>query len=361
MAKNMPSNTVPKAMVVRNEFFSEGMAKPDTGTVPSTLRQAAEGASHHISGQCEENKDNDENLSDTSDAAAENIQTIDIGPGEFDTYAIAYICKEQTLRMKKAVEETKNKHFQNLPAAASNSINDANDVLHALNPNLMYMPNVQHPAAHAKDHFWREGKRTWKISADNEIFVTDCDWNNQRVQVFSINGTYLRLFPTVVPGESKTTRPYVVALNVAPGYLWVLGKSSRPNEGHVVQFSKYGQPIKKFDVSLKSVYPVIAMDVRNNKIIVGDKNTIMMFDPGQRGGGQLDSFVGIFLDTSGHIIVANEYNLRVDMFTSQGKFVRTIADISQPWGVAMGPCGELVLTSPYTNTVTIFPRHMVLP
>ncbi|KAI8500820.1 hypothetical protein Bbelb_216380 [Branchiostoma belcheri] len=592
MAKNMPSNTVSKAMVVRNEFFGEGMAKPDTGTVPPTFRQVAEGASHHISGRCEENKDNDdENLSNTSDAAAENSQTIDIGPGEFDTYAIAYICKEQAIRMKKAASKTapdnsnddihletstfnandsnvhtqardpnpmytqnmnpqpmdakndvnpnpmylqrtmeliaspgparnpnpmytrnatntypthsrnevnpnptylqsspgptfkSNKsddnpctqtsadtHQQAFTRPATNnddsiSINDANDVLHALNPNLMYMPNVQHPAAHGctrrrvifsvyaavilgffvvagvflllslsarppqppvvsntphhkggdvkqeRITFGGKGREPGKflrnmgtaVSADNEIFVAD--QLNDRVQVFSMNGRYLRLFPTVVPGESTRMRPYGVASDVKSGYLWVLVKSSLSN-GHVVQYSKNGQPIKKFDVRFKGYFPVIAMDVRNNKVIVGDKTTIMMFDPNgsrlwssevptvqeisgvtsDKEGNVLltdwnqrvykynpsgvkifefgtwgDSLRGICLDTSGRIIVASFYNHRVDMFTSQGEFVRTIADIRQPWGVAMGPCGELVVTSPFTSTVTIFPRHMVLP
>ncbi|XP_019640583.1 PREDICTED: uncharacterized protein LOC109482338 [Branchiostoma belcheri] len=775
MAKNMPSNTVPKAMVVKNESFGEGMAKPDTGTVPPTFRQAAEGDSHRISRRCEGNKDNDnENLSDTSDAAAENSQTIDIGHGEFDTYAIAYICKEKAIRMKKAVEETKNntetfkandsnmhtqardpnpmytqnmnpqpmdtendvnpnpmylqsspgptfksnksddnpctqtsadthqqafsrpeannddnhclqpyavaryqdddeasslkmpgdneghpciqpdavthheddkiaiesgncgvvqpytvqyeedetfgesanndvnpciqpyavtqqedqepslncddgqpyagkyhqdddstsgsaasknRHTssiasedeviqphaaaymcqgdvgwnttsgdtqasldtqnqnqptaasnsindvstspssndvlhaldpnpmyaaadmvrgdvgwhtasedtqaslssqnlpaaasnsindvstspssndvlhsldpnpmyaaedmcqgdvgwntaslssQNLPAAASNNINDANDVLHALNPNPMYVPNVQQPAAHGGDvkqkkiTFGGMGKEPGKflgikgtaVSADNEIFVTD--QSTKRVQVFSIKGAFLRLFPTVVPGESTRMRPYGVASDVESGYLWVLGKSSRSN-GHVVQYSKNGQPIKKFDLSLKSFYPVIAMDVRNNKVIVGDKTTIMTFDPnGSRiwssevpteeaiigvtsdnegnvlltdwhkkvykynpsgvkifeFGTRGDSLRGICLDTSGRVIVASLFNHRVDMFTSQGEFVHTIASIECPRDVAMGQCGDLVVTSSNTNTVTIFPRHMVLP
>ncbi|XP_019618447.1 PREDICTED: tripartite motif-containing protein 2-like [Branchiostoma belcheri] len=250
------------------------------------------------------------------------------------------------------------------------------------------------------------------VSADNEIFVTDDI--NKRVQVFSIDGTLLRFFPTVLPGESKTMYARGVALDVAPGYLWVLGSRNRWfftfNKDYVVQYSKNGQPIKKFDVSLKSIYPVIAMDVRNNKIIVGDRNTIMVFDPnGSRlwssrvpteyqisgvtsdkegnvllsdgsktiqkynpfgvkilefgtcgkGEGQLNSPVGICLDTSGRIIVANSKYKRVDMFTSQGKFVRTIADIERPRAVAMGPRGELVVTSPYK--VTIFPRHMVFP
>ncbi|KAI8497186.1 hypothetical protein Bbelb_251350 [Branchiostoma belcheri] len=243
------------------------------------------------------------------------------------------------------------------------------------------------------------------VSADNEIFVTDR--LNKRVQVFSIKGTFLRRFPTVVPGASTRMCHLSVAIEVGPGYLWVLGKSSRFNEGHVVQYSKNGQPIKKIEVSLKSFYPVIAMGVRNNKIIVGDGDTIMMFDPnGSRlwssevrtvrgiggvtsdkegnvlltdrhktiqkynpsgvkifefgtygkGKGQLNSPRGICLDTSGRIIVANHLNDRVDMFTSQGEFVRTIANIKLPWAVAMGPCGELVVTSIFPNTVTIFPR-----
>ncbi|KAI8493413.1 hypothetical protein Bbelb_288100 [Branchiostoma belcheri] len=410
-------------------------------------------------------------------AASNNINDVSTSPSSNDVlhaldpnpmYAAADMCQGDVGWNTASGETQASLSSQNQPAAASNSINNANDFLHALHPNPMYVPNVRVPTAHGctrrrvciaivtaavlglfivagvlfwlylsagtpqpeKITFGGQGKEPGKflrkkdygfgvaVSADNEIFVTDHD--NKRVQVFSINGTYLRLFPTVVPGESMTMFPYSVTLDVGPGYLWVLGKGDYEQQGsdmcykgHVVQYSKNGQPIKKFDVSLIiSFYPVIAMDVRNNKVIVGDGYTITMFDPnGSRfwssnvrtafgiGGviwdkegnilltdgdetvkkynqsgvkifefgtygkakGQLDSPKGICLDSSGHIIVANTKSNRVDMLTRQGEFVRTIADIMSPWGVAMGPCGDLVVTSSHTHTVTIFPRHMVGP
>eukprot|EP00058_Branchiostoma_floridae_P012596 XP_002598084.1 hypothetical protein BRAFLDRAFT_85699 [Branchiostoma floridae] len=118
------------------------------------------------------------------------------------------------------------------------------------------------------------------VSADNEVFVTDL--SNNRVQVFNMNGTYLRLFPTVVPGESGRIYPFSVAIDVKPGYLWVVGgKVIFSADAHVVQYRRDGLPIKKFDVRFLNQIPQprIAIDARNNKVIVGEGQTIMMFQP----------------------------------------------------------------------------------
>ncbi|KAI8514765.1 hypothetical protein Bbelb_073560 [Branchiostoma belcheri] len=254
------------------------------------------------------------------------------------------------------------------------------------------------------------------VSADNEIFVTSF----KGLQVFSINGNYLRHFPTALPGKNIFIMPYDVAIGIEPGHLWVVGAilETGAHEGHVqvVKYSRSGQAMKKFDVgSTKPSHPsppVIAIDVRNNKIIVGQGKTVKMFDPdgslyrsfkvlsgsergmiggvtsdsegnilltlthkaiemysksgvkifefAGRGKGQMN--YGICLDKLGNIIVADNENHRVDMFTSRGKFVRTIANIRDPSGIALGPDGEMVVTSAgLRSTVTIFPRHMVLP
>ncbi|KAI8491405.1 hypothetical protein Bbelb_310380 [Branchiostoma belcheri] len=406
----------------------------------------------------------------------------------------ANMCQDN-LECNAALADTQPKlPSQDLPSAASNDINDVssnplsniNGVLNALNPNPIYVPNVQNNAACVTQK-WRDDLRcgdgyttgdgrpaecdptstipccspgNWcgntaehcyclgcvyyhnsesgdrkleniitiggegkepsmqyaygvAVSADNEIFVTHAEG----VHVFSINGNYLRRFLTVLPGKSGFIMPYDVAIGIEPGHLWVVGAvldlESSANEGHVqvVTYSKSGQAMKKFDVGVTKPFsqPSIAIDVRNNKIIVGQVNTVKMFDPdgslyrsfkassgserGVIGGvisdgegnilltlmhkavemyshsgvkifefaGRCKRQFGICLDKFGNIIVADNENHRVDMFTSRGKFVRTIADIEDPSGIAMGPDGELVVTSPeLASTVTIFPRHMVL-
>ncbi|KAI8490850.1 hypothetical protein Bbelb_312690 [Branchiostoma belcheri] len=180
------------------------------------------------------------------------------------------------------------------------------------------------------------------VSADNEIFVTGFN----KVQVFSIKGNYLRLFQTIMPGENVFIVPVDLAIGIEPGHLWVVGPvfNSGAHEGHVqvVKYSRIGQIMKKFDLGFTKHYipPVIAVDVRNNKIIIGQGNT----------------------DKLGNIIVADNENNRVDMFTSRGEFVRTIANIRSSYGIAMGPDGEMVVTTTGSpSTVTIFPHHKVLP
>eukprot|EP00058_Branchiostoma_floridae_P012639 XP_002598127.1 hypothetical protein BRAFLDRAFT_85655 [Branchiostoma floridae] len=252
------------------------------------------------------------------------------------------------------------------------------------------------------------------VSADNEIFVADK--NNKRVQVFSITGTYLRHFPTVVPGENEMS-PRTVAIDVEPGRLWVAGStwSWVRTAGQVVLYNKTGTPLKTFGFRYKLLsFPEIAIDVCNNKVILGDGDTIRIFQPngslvrsfqvlmGRRifpicgvaldsegnvalvdvhecvkvynhfgekisefkvSSGRDSSYQSIFVDPLGRILLASTGygNNRVDMFTGQGEFVRTVVNMKNPSYIAIGPKGQLVVVSTLGHTVTIFPRHVLFP
>ncbi|CAH1242087.1 TRIM3 [Branchiostoma lanceolatum] len=251
--------------------------------------------------------------------------------------------------------------------------------------------------------------------SDNEIFVADV--GNRRVQVFSMSGLFLRLFPAVVPAagvKGKAMRPSDVAID-GKGYVWVVGSKveSKSKHGYVVKYSKEGQPKHNPNHLLKDANgksPSVAFDAKNNKVIVAADIKIYIFSPdgslhksfnvkkravafitsdnkgnkfvteetGSRvqvyshdgrwlsrfggdgkGKGKLNSPQDICTDNSGHIIIANWLNDRVDMFTSSGKFVRTVVEVQAPWGIAVGPGGDLVVVGSNDYTITIFPRHMV--
>ncbi|XP_066273428.1 tripartite motif-containing protein 3-like [Branchiostoma lanceolatum] len=252
------------------------------------------------------------------------------------------------------------------------------------------------------------------VSADNEIFVTDL--HNRRVQVFGKTGVFLRLFPTVVPGEEgRIIQPCDAGID-EEGHVWVVGftfngrRSAFAGFLRVVQYSKNGLPLTVFEVPHWARYPSIAVDLRNDRIVleafteilvlkrngsiclrfgteqrlqnsyvttdqkgnilVTVHSSVHVYDPSGRWrfafGGvegkhfQPHSLRGICVDRSGHILVADWRNRQIDMFTSRGEFVRTLVNNTYPWGIAVGPTGQLVMTNIKDSTVTIFPRRIIL-
>ncbi|XP_078701913.1 uncharacterized protein LOC144927932 [Branchiostoma floridae x Branchiostoma belcheri] len=249
------------------------------------------------------------------------------------------------------------------------------------------------------------------VSSSNEIFVTD--ELNRRVQVHSTEGVYLRHFPTVVTGtEDKDMEPHDVSMD-GNGTLWVVG--SGESADHVVQYSTGGTIMTQFHLQKSGYfYRGIALNMRNNHILVtnGDRGEVEVFRPdgslvrsfrypgdemrypryitvdgkgnilvsdwdshsiymyddsgkfllkfgGSRSGeGQLRSPGGICTDSSGHIIVADWGNQRVQMFTRHGEYVWTIETGFKPYGVAVGPEGQLVVTELDSDSVNIYPRYL---
>ncbi|XP_078665677.1 uncharacterized protein LOC144908041 [Branchiostoma floridae x Branchiostoma belcheri] len=254
------------------------------------------------------------------------------------------------------------------------------------------------------------GPRGVVVSSSNEIFVADT--NNRRVQVHTTEGVYLRHFPTVVLGTvDKDMKPYDVSMD-GNGTLWVVG--SGDSADHVVQYSTDGTAMTQFHLQKIWYTRGIAVDMRNNHILVTDAdrgevkvfrpdgslvrrfghpqgkmsrpqyitvdgegnilvsdwfaNSVYMYDePGKfllkfggegSGEGELQVPSGICTDSSGHIIVADFWNKRVQMFTRHGEHVRTIETWSEPHGVAVGPEGQLVVTNWDWHSVTIFPSYL---
>ncbi|KAI8484113.1 hypothetical protein Bbelb_382310 [Branchiostoma belcheri] len=68
------------------------------------------------------------------------------------------------------------------------------------------------------------------------------------------------------------------------------------------------------------------------------------------------SYLRICVDSLGRVIVADYGNSRVEMFTAEGKHIRTVAYITRPKHVATGGEGQLVVSHQY-HFITIYPKY----
>ncbi|XP_066270477.1 tripartite motif-containing protein 2-like [Branchiostoma lanceolatum] len=244
------------------------------------------------------------------------------------------------------------------------------------------------------------------VSEDGEIFIADC--GNRRIQVFTLGGTFLRQFPTVV-SEDRTIQPDDVTMDT-DDYIWVVGVDV------TARYTKFGTLLNTIDLRDTGWDRGVVMDAQKNNILVSQttidkrdiigevqifgregnvvrtvgalegmknpayitvdtKGNILVSDNvshyvyilnsagylllkfgGEGGGeGQLKCPSGICTDSSGNIVVADTYNCRVELFDKTGTWVRHVATgMRGPLAVAMATQGQLVVTDSSDNTVTIF-------
>ncbi|KAI8509635.1 hypothetical protein Bbelb_120630 [Branchiostoma belcheri] len=249
------------------------------------------------------------------------------------------------------------------------------------------------------------------VSEEGEIFVADL--RNQRIQVFTLQGTFVRQFPTVVLGEEM--EPYNVVMD-GEGNLWVVGNTE--TSGFAVNYNKQGSVLRKFDLQKAGWDRGVAVDTRRNHILITqttgdwpnlhgeiqvfrpdgtlvrtvgqqqgmkrpwyitvdgegnilasdlcnhcvfvyneDRQFLLQFGGEGSGEGQLKNPFGICTDMSGNIFAIDRGNKRVEMFDKTGKFLKHITtDVKEPQAVVMATQGQLVVTDCRRHTVTIFPN-----
>ncbi|XP_019642983.1 PREDICTED: uncharacterized protein LOC109484188 [Branchiostoma belcheri] len=210
--------------------------------------------------------------------------------------------------------------------------------------------------------------------------------------------------------QKKHMKPRDVCMD-SNGTKWVLGSGGAAH--HVVQYSTDGTAMARFDLQENSHSRGIAVNMRTNHILVTDavRGEVEVFHPdgslvrtvrhprgemrnpqyitvdgegnifvsdwgnhsvyvydelgkfkfqfGGPGGdeGQLKYPLGICTDSSGHIILADAGNERVQIFSHHGEYLRSIRTGTGADGLAVGPEGQLVVTSSGNHTVTVFPSY----
>ncbi|XP_066270091.1 tripartite motif-containing protein 3-like [Branchiostoma lanceolatum] len=249
------------------------------------------------------------------------------------------------------------------------------------------------------------------VSEEGDVFVADS--KNKRIQVFTLQGTFVSQFPADLSPQKM--KPDDIAIDWE-GNLWVVGVGESNFAGFAVQYNKQGRVLRKFDLQKTWWGRGVAVDTRRNHILITrttghwshPHGEVQVFRPdgtlvrtvGQQmgmehpeyitvdgegnilvpdsdnccvymhnqdgqflfkfgglgsGDGQLQDPRGICTDCAGNIIVVDRGNSRVEMFDKTGRFIKHITtDIQAPCAVTMAPQGQLVVTDIDNHKVTIF-------
>ncbi|XP_078661149.1 E3 ubiquitin-protein ligase TRIM32-like [Branchiostoma floridae x Branchiostoma belcheri] len=244
------------------------------------------------------------------------------------------------------------------------------------------------------------------VSQDNEIYIAD--YGNSRIQVFTMDGVYIREFKTTLPGETgEKLRPEDVAADRNDN-LWVVGD-------HVVQYSREGTCLATIDLPHVESFRGITVSMATEQVIVteydGQNGRLRVFNQdgsevGTYGAGhrspepwcpryvtvdgegniqvtdgnnhcvhvldregnfkfkfgsqgsvesQFKDPEGICVDGKGNIIVTDSGNHCVKMFDSQGRFLSCIGGgMKKPTAVTVSPGGDVVVTDWEDDTVSVW-------
>ena len=213
-----------------------------------------------------------------------------------------------------------------------------------------------------------EGPWGVAINKRGEVVVTEN--RGHCVSVFSPGGKKLRSFGTRGSGHGQFIRPKAVAVD-GEGNILVADFDNH----RIQKFTAEGQFLTA--VGTKGNGPLqfdrptgIAFNAMNSKVYVvewgNDRCQILNSDftfwssfgkPGN-GKGEFHSPGDIACDNTGKVFVADYYNFRIQIFTSQGKFLRMISqgigDLWTPIRIAVDPNGMVYVSDASQRVVSVF-------
>ncbi|KAI8496264.1 hypothetical protein Bbelb_261050 [Branchiostoma belcheri] len=158
------------------------------------------------------------------------------------------------------------------------------------------------------------------VSSTNEIFVTD--EGNRRIQVFSMTGVFLRSFSTgnLKPHAISTGRSDTLWVALYAGVQDSCRSIAMDEKGNVFITHKPSMTVRKYD-----------------------KNGVYLSSFDSKAGDLFTPW-GISLDKSGRVIVGDVWNSKLEMFTAEGKHIRTVAYVRNPYLLATGGEGQIVVS-----------------
>ena len=158
--------------------------------------------------------------------------------------------------------------------------------------------------------------------------IVVADHENNRIQVFTETGTYIRQFGVKGSGNGQLNMPTGVAVDAA-GNIWVADFLN----SRVQKFTATGTYLSKFSTTGEPWGVAIAPNGNIWSATISDKieahtdagALVLKFGKSGSGNGELSVPRGIDLDPAGNVWVSEAGNNRVQVFSPQGAFLAALA------------------------------------
>jgi streptogramin lyase len=195
---------------------------------------------------------------------------------------------------------------------------------------------------------------------NGDLWVADS--NNNRVQHFDANGTFVNKWGSFGPADGQFSNPHGIAVDAA-GFVYVADTGNYRIQkftsagAFVAKWGGSGTTGGKFDlpdgVAVDPFGNVYVSDGNNDRIQKFDSNGAFISAWGTTGAGngQLNSPFGITTDVAGNVYIADTSNHRIQKFDSNGAFLAQFGSVGNkdgqivgPYGVAVDPSGNVFVT-----------------
>jgi tripartite motif-containing protein 71 len=174
-------------------------------------------------------------------------------------------------------------------------------------------------------------------NAAGEVLAVDS--GNDRVQEFSTEGGYLSSFGAKGTGDGQFEQPWGIAVNKSTGNIYVTDSSN----DRVQEFSSSGAFVRAWGFGVSD--GKTEFEVCTNSCKAGISGT---------GSGQLSGPLGVAIDSSGNVWVVDSGNSRVEEFSSEGAYIKSVGskgsgktEFKEPKGIAFS--GRNFYVSDYGN------------
>jgi sugar lactone lactonase YvrE len=202
------------------------------------------------------------------------------------------------------------------------------------------------------------------------IFVVD--EANNRIQKFSVTGTFQIAWGTTGSGNSQFNGPTGIALDHAGNVYVADSQNNRvekfyPNGTFISTWGKFGigngQFQNPFGVAVDNSNNIYVSDYSNDRVEKFDSSSNFLTKWGSNGtsSGQFIAPTGIVVDGSNNVYVADSGNNRIQKFTNSGVFVSTWGipgsgngQFNIPGHLALDSSGNIYVADTFNNRIQEF-------